>query len=276
MSSELSPPVAFVPMACLAGGWGEVECPVPGALLSEGSRYHWAGKCKPCAFFHTKGCQNGPACAFCHECPQYEAQRRQRVRRQLLRPLQGLLHGSPGGSNAVGAASGDRRSRFSSGSSNASTAAGSDVGKYFSHSRQSSGASSCSTTAEEPLAQSPTNGLATSAQSPVAAAMLWDSGGEPAAARSGAELAGASGRQGVPAESASLAPTGTVGAGCGAVQYVLVPVPVPMCQQDDAQGASGQPAWLPPQAFPAAGGLDSCAPAPWDGGCSSPAAAAGY
>mmetsp|Transcript_111804 Transcript_111804/g.326927 ORF Transcript_111804/g.326927 Transcript_111804/m.326927 type:complete len:245 (+) Transcript_111804:63-797(+) len=53
--------------------------------LSKGSRYHLEGKCKPCAFFHSKGCANGPACTFCHECPPHEAQRRQRLRRQLLR-----------------------------------------------------------------------------------------------------------------------------------------------------------------------------------------------
>lgn len=115
MSSELSPPVAFVPMACLAGGWGEVECPVPGALLSEGSRYHWAGKCKPCAFFHTKGCLNGPACDFCHACPPFEAQRRQRVRKRLLaiQVRQGGSADGPSASSGDGAGAVRRASHSS-------------------------------------------------------------------------------------------------------------------------------------------------------------------
>jgi len=53
--------------------------------MSEGSRYHQSGRCKPCAFFHTRGCQNGVGCCFCHQCPPQEAQRRKRVRRQLMR-----------------------------------------------------------------------------------------------------------------------------------------------------------------------------------------------
>merc|ERR1719221_754878 len=56
---------------------------------SEGSRLHQTGRCKPCAFFHTKGCENGVACSFCHECPPNEAQRRKRVRRQLMKPYLG-------------------------------------------------------------------------------------------------------------------------------------------------------------------------------------------
>jgi len=56
---------------------------------SEGSRLHHSGRCKPCAFFHTKGCQNGISCSFCHECPPNEAQRRKRVRRQLMKPYLG-------------------------------------------------------------------------------------------------------------------------------------------------------------------------------------------
>eukprot|EP00931_Biecheleriopsis_adriatica_P067562 TRINITY_DN41681_c0_g1_i1.p1 TRINITY_DN41681_c0_g1~~TRINITY_DN41681_c0_g1_i1.p1 ORF type:complete len:282 (-),score=41.90 TRINITY_DN41681_c0_g1_i1:72-872(-) len=68
---------------------GEVKAhtaDVQGAgLLSVGSDGHDMGKCKPCVFYHTKGCEHGQSCSFCHECPPQEAERRKRVRRQLLR-----------------------------------------------------------------------------------------------------------------------------------------------------------------------------------------------
>lgn len=54
---------------------------------SVGSRYHDAGRCKPCAFFHTKGCNSGSSCLFCHRCPAHEKQRRKRLRRQLCHSL---------------------------------------------------------------------------------------------------------------------------------------------------------------------------------------------
>jgi len=56
-------------------------------LLSVGSRHHNAGRCKPCAFFHTKGCNSGESCLFCHLCPAHEKQRRKRLRRQLCHNL---------------------------------------------------------------------------------------------------------------------------------------------------------------------------------------------
>jgi len=44
--------------------------PAPGSaeLPSIGSAAHGQGRCKPCAFFHTKGCEIGPTCSFCHLC----------------------------------------------------------------------------------------------------------------------------------------------------------------------------------------------------------------
>jgi len=41
---------------------GSPECP------TIGSTGHRLGNCKPCAFFHTKGCGNGTQCPFCHLC----------------------------------------------------------------------------------------------------------------------------------------------------------------------------------------------------------------
>mmetsp|Transcript_75581 Transcript_75581/g.130827 ORF Transcript_75581/g.130827 Transcript_75581/m.130827 type:complete len:268 (+) Transcript_75581:55-858(+) len=43
-----------------------------------GSADHASGACKPCAFFHTKGCGNGVQCSFCHLCEPGEKKRRQK------------------------------------------------------------------------------------------------------------------------------------------------------------------------------------------------------
>lgn len=43
-----------------------------------GSEGHAQGRCKPCSFYHTKGCTSGATCAFCHLCPPGEKQRRRR------------------------------------------------------------------------------------------------------------------------------------------------------------------------------------------------------
>mmetsp|Transcript_79631 Transcript_79631/g.140932 ORF Transcript_79631/g.140932 Transcript_79631/m.140932 type:complete len:370 (+) Transcript_79631:110-1219(+) len=55
------------------------------SAYSVGSKAHSAGRCKPCAFFHKQGCQNGSDCLFCHRCPPHEKQRRKRVRRKMIR-----------------------------------------------------------------------------------------------------------------------------------------------------------------------------------------------
>jgi len=55
-------------------------------MLSQGSSAHGTGQCKPCAFFHTKGCQSGAACLFCHICPPGEKQRRKQVLRRKCAP----------------------------------------------------------------------------------------------------------------------------------------------------------------------------------------------
>jgi len=47
-------------------------------LPSVGSGQHDAGRCKPCAFVHSKGCADGVLCQFCHLCEPGEKKRRQR------------------------------------------------------------------------------------------------------------------------------------------------------------------------------------------------------
>jgi len=67
---------------------GSPEAVQPGdPRVSVGSRNHEVGRCKPCVFFHTKGCTSGRECLFCHLCPAHEKQRRKRLRRQMCRDL---------------------------------------------------------------------------------------------------------------------------------------------------------------------------------------------
>jgi len=53
--------------------------------FSRGSLLHGTGQCKPCAFFHTKGCQSAARCLFCHLCPPREKQRRKKLQRNSNR-----------------------------------------------------------------------------------------------------------------------------------------------------------------------------------------------
>lgn len=57
--------------------------PAPGSaeLPSIGSAGHLRGECKPCAFLHTKGCDNGAVCRFCHLCDAGEKKRRQKEKK---------------------------------------------------------------------------------------------------------------------------------------------------------------------------------------------------
>jgi len=66
--------------------------PAPGsaALPSLGSLAHEQGRCKPCAFFRTKGCEIGPTCSFCHLCGPDERKRRRKEKveqRQVAREV---------------------------------------------------------------------------------------------------------------------------------------------------------------------------------------------
>jgi len=49
-------------------------------LPTVGSAGHYLAHCKPCCFVHTKGCENGVACVFCHLCDAGEKKRRQKER----------------------------------------------------------------------------------------------------------------------------------------------------------------------------------------------------
>lgn len=53
----------------------------PGPLPSLGSAGHRLGRCKPCAFVGTKGCNSGADCRFCHLCEAGEKKKRQKEKR---------------------------------------------------------------------------------------------------------------------------------------------------------------------------------------------------
>jgi hypothetical protein len=54
-------------------------------LPTMGSAGHCAGICKPCAFFHKKGCSNGIRCFFCHLCGPGEVRRRKMLKMEQRR-----------------------------------------------------------------------------------------------------------------------------------------------------------------------------------------------
>lgn len=56
-----------------------------------GSAGHRLGTCKPCAFFHTRGCGNGLNCIFCHLCQSGEKKRRQKVKRAAVKGAPGMF-----------------------------------------------------------------------------------------------------------------------------------------------------------------------------------------
>lgn len=61
-------------------------------FASIGSLNHGVGACKPCAFVHTKGCQSGVDCTFCHLCPPGEKKRRSKITKQMAK-CQSVLEG---------------------------------------------------------------------------------------------------------------------------------------------------------------------------------------
>merc|ERR1712050_370348 len=55
------------------------------STLSIGSMLHHKGECRPCAFYHTRGCENKEACEFCHVCGPGEQKKRLKQHRLAKR-----------------------------------------------------------------------------------------------------------------------------------------------------------------------------------------------
>jgi len=110
---------------------------------SVGSAQHRTGRCKPCAFFHTKGCQNDKACQFCHLCPPGEKQRRKRLRERMCEKLgQCLQRPAPFEQPDQRCfRSGHRRQASGASLGESSTQSTCSGWTQFSHSRQSSSSS---------------------------------------------------------------------------------------------------------------------------------------
>lgn len=56
-------------------------------LPTLGSAGHRQGTCKPCAFLHTKGCNSGKDCTFCHLCEPGEKKRRQKEKKEMRKEM---------------------------------------------------------------------------------------------------------------------------------------------------------------------------------------------
>jgi len=69
------PPVDSVAAASAQG----ISFPTVGSIA------HFDGSCKPCAFFHTKGCMQGPSCEFCHLCDASERKKRRKEKIAMMR-----------------------------------------------------------------------------------------------------------------------------------------------------------------------------------------------
>lgn len=86
-SPQLRAPAAGVPVLRL-------EEALQGSQFKEsasrGSEGHGQGECKPCAFYHTRGCEQGKGCEFCHLCPKGEKQRRQKDKRAFFGAMRSL------------------------------------------------------------------------------------------------------------------------------------------------------------------------------------------
>merc|ERR1712194_1009771 len=78
------PPLEMAPMTApvlrLAEAVPPPELGTP-SLPSIGSLLHHARQCKPCTFFHTRGCENKEDCKFCHLCGPGEKKKRLRAER---------------------------------------------------------------------------------------------------------------------------------------------------------------------------------------------------
>lgn len=61
------------------------EEPLHQPAPTRGSLGHGYGRCKPCAFVHTKGCGNGFECPFCHICEPGEKKKRRKDKLEARR-----------------------------------------------------------------------------------------------------------------------------------------------------------------------------------------------
>lgn len=194
-----------------------------------GSALHKTGRCKPCAFFHTKGCQNDKNCQFCHLCPPGEKQRRKRLRERMCEKLGQCLQ-KPAAFDQVdqwNSKSGHRRQASGASLGDTSTQSTCSGWTCFSHSRESSSSSVAGSTG---VVAAPMCGMPQMHQMmPVDASQMT---ARPLALAKVLPMPGQQG-QGSPMAAAhgQMAPGGHAQwQHKGVVQYALVQVAVPMPQ----------------------------------------------
>jgi len=78
------PPPVAPPTLRLAEAIAPPELGGP-ELPSIGSLLHHTGECRPCTFFHTRGCENKENCQFCHLCGPREKKKRVKALRAAQR-----------------------------------------------------------------------------------------------------------------------------------------------------------------------------------------------
>merc|ERR1712107_281220 len=81
-----------VPPPPSARPWGESDGEEKTDMSppTRGSIGHGGGRCKPCAFVHTKGCDNGFECPFCHLCEPGEKKKRRKDKLDARRTMREL------------------------------------------------------------------------------------------------------------------------------------------------------------------------------------------
>jgi len=89
MTPKSPKPDMQAPVLRLADALAEPELG-SAAMPTIGSAAHRTGNCKPCAFFHTKGCESGKDCSFCHLCPAGEKKKRQKDKIGFQREMRRL------------------------------------------------------------------------------------------------------------------------------------------------------------------------------------------
>jgi hypothetical protein len=78
LASEVAAPQIILQLA------SAIEEPELGSeeMPTIGSMGHKTRSCKPCAFLHTRGCENGVGCPFCHLCLPGEKKRRLKEKKE--------------------------------------------------------------------------------------------------------------------------------------------------------------------------------------------------
>lgn len=215
---------------------------------SAGSHLHEAGRCKPCAFYHTKGCNSGTECEFCHLCPPHEKARRKRLRRQLCNSIlysRGELDTRARAGNFTGKVfvrqAGHLRTDSGASLSTTCTTATGSTPSHGQHSRQWSLSTQDGSQCLSPVSRTGPQVTAAGKGQAAAFPTAVPETAETLSVQCSPDLLAAAN----PAEVPDLALSAQAGAGgyvpCTPLQYALVPVQMPMQQYSGNVSFATQP-----------------------------------